>query len=47
MTKNKLKNKIGYVNLASQWMDEEKLLPIIDSILQTGTYVGGKIVDKF
>ena len=48
MTKNKLENKIGYVNLASQWMDErEKLLPIIDSILQTGTYVGGKIVDDF
>lgn len=40
--------KIPYVNLAAQWQAErEKLLPIIEGVLASGHYVGGKIIAEF
>ena len=40
--------KINYINLASQWEDERKeLLPIIDKVLSSGQYIGGKYVEEF
>jgi len=40
--------KIDYVNLKKQWLKERKdLLPIIDKVLSTGQFVGGKEVEKF
>ena len=45
--KNSL-NQIPYVNLAAQWQDDrDELLPIIDTVLGSGQYVGGDEVDKF
>ena len=45
--KNSL-NRIPYVNLGAQWQDErDELLPILDTVLATGHYVGGDEVDKF
>ncbi len=42
------KIKIPYVNLTLQWNeDKETLLPIIDKILSTGQYVGGKEIERF
>ena len=39
---------IPYVNLGAQWQDDrDELLPIIDSVLGSGQYVGGDEVDKF
>ncbi len=39
---------IPYVNLKKQYLDERKvLLPIIDKILQSGEYVGGREIEKF
>tara|TARA_Y100000590_G_C15716407_1_gene1012057 strand:- start:1060 stop:2151 length:1092 start_codon:yes stop_codon:yes gene_type:complete len=40
--------KIPYINLKDQWEDDKKeLLPIIESILSLGIYVGGEEVEKF
>ena len=40
--------KIPYVNLKSQWKEERKyLLPLIDSVLGSGQYVGGKELKNF
>ena len=40
--------QIPYVNLSAQWQDDrDELLPIIDSVLFSGQYVGGDEVDKF
>ena len=42
------KIKIPYVNLKLQWQeDQKKLLPIINKILSTGNYVGGKEIVNF
>ncbi|HIB05573.1 MAG TPA: aminotransferase class I/II-fold pyridoxal phosphate-dependent enzyme, partial [Candidatus Marinimicrobia bacterium] len=41
-------NRIPYVNLGAQWQeDRSELLPIIDTVLGSGHYVGGDKVDKF
>ena len=41
-------NRIPYVNLGAQWQDDrDELLPIIDSVLGSGQYVGGDEIDKF
>ena len=41
-------NQIPYVNLTAQWQDDrDDLLPIIDTVLGSGQYVGGDEVDKF
>ena len=40
--------KIPYVNLSAQWQSEKKeLLPIIESVIASGTYVGGEVVEEF
>ena len=40
--------KIPYVNLKAQWESEKsELLPIIESVLASGNYVGGEVVDEF
>ena len=40
--------KIPYVNLSAQWQSEkEELLPIIESVIASGTYVGGEVVEEF
>ena len=40
--------RIPYVNLGAQWQeDRSELLPIIDTVLGSGHYVGGDKVDKF
>jgi dTDP-4-amino-4,6-dideoxygalactose transaminase len=39
---------IPYVNLVAQWQDEKQdLLPIIESVMSSGQYVGGNLVDEF
>ena len=39
---------IPYVNLASQWESERKeLLPVVERVLASGTYIGGSDVDEF
>ena len=39
---------IPYVDLKSQWQSErEELLPIIEKILASGNYIGGRVVDDF
>lgn len=39
---------IPYINLVEQWKNErEELLPILDSVLGSGQYVGGQEVAKF
>jgi len=41
-------NQIPYVNLTAQWQDDrDELLPIIDTVLGSGQYVGGDEIDKF
>lgn len=38
--------KIPYINLGSQWAEEkEGLLPILDKVLSSGQYIGGKEVE--
>jgi dTDP-4-amino-4,6-dideoxygalactose transaminase len=45
---SKVLTKIPYVNLKNQWKDErEDLLPLIDSVLASGQYVGGDELEKF
>ena len=40
--------EIPYVNLKAQWESEKsELLPIIESVISSGTYVGGDVVDGF
>jgi len=40
--------KIPYVNLSAQWHDERtELLPLIESVLAGGNYVGGKYIEQF
>jgi len=39
---------IPYVNLAAQWQDEkQELLPIIETVMSSGLYVGGEAVQLF
>ncbi|TGN07980.1 DegT/DnrJ/EryC1/StrS family aminotransferase [Leptospira ilyithenensis] len=39
---------IPYINLTEQWkFEREELLPIIDSVLSSGQYIGGQEVSKF
>jgi len=41
-------NKIPYVNLGMQWeLEKEELLPIIDLVLSSGSYIGGGNVIRF
>jgi len=41
-------SQIPYVNLGAQWQDDrDELLPIIDTVLGSGQYVGGDEIDKF
>jgi dTDP-4-amino-4,6-dideoxygalactose transaminase len=43
-----LTKKIPYVNLKSQWKEERnELLPIIDSVLSSGHFVGGEELENF
>ena len=45
---NKKLEEIPYINLSAQWEEEKKdLLPIIEKILSSGQYVGGKEIEKF
>jgi len=40
--------EIPYVNLSAQWDDErDKLLPLIESVLESGNYVGGDEIEHF
>lgn len=40
--------KIPYVNLKAQWeVEKTELLPIIESVLASGNYVGSEAVDEF
>ncbi|TGK17250.1 DegT/DnrJ/EryC1/StrS family aminotransferase [Leptospira fluminis] len=44
----KTTNKVPYVNLSRQWETEkQELLPVIESILGSGNYIGGDQVSKF
>ena len=39
---------VPYVDLAAQWKDEKKdLLPIIESVISSGQFVGGEVVEHF
>ena len=39
---------VPYVDLAAQWQDEKKdLLPIIESVMSSGQFVGGEAVESF
>ncbi len=39
---------VPYVNLVAQWEDEKHdLLPIIESVMSSGQYVGGEAVVRF
>ena len=39
---------VPYVDLAAQWQNEkQELLPIIESVMSSGQYVGGHAVDEF
>ncbi len=41
-------NKIPYVNLQKQWLEErDDLLPIIDKVFASAQFVGGEELDKF
>lgn len=41
-------NRISYVDLSAQWRDErDELLPIIESVLSVGQYVGGSEIVRF
>jgi len=48
MTINSTGLPIPYVNLPEQWSQErDQLLPIIEDVLASGQYVGGKYVEEF
>ena len=39
--------EIPYVNLSAQWKEErDQLFPIIESILESGQYVGSKEIEQ-
>jgi dTDP-4-amino-4,6-dideoxygalactose transaminase len=39
-------NKIPYINLAAQWENErDSLLPIIEGVLASGQYIGGRYIE--
>ncbi|SVC51834.1 uncharacterized protein METZ01_LOCUS304688, partial [marine metagenome] len=39
---------VPYINLAAQWEDEKHdLLPIIESVMSSGQYVGGEAIERF
>ena len=39
---------VPYVNLVAQWEDEKQdLLPIIESVMSSGQFVGGEAVECF
>ena len=39
---------VPYVNLAAQWQNEkEDLLPVIESVMSSGQYIGGDVVEVF
>ena len=39
---------VPFVDLAAQWQDEKKhLLPIIESVMSSGQFVGGETVERF
>lgn len=39
---------IPYVNLPAQWQDErEDLLPIIETVLSSGQFIGGEVIERF
>ena len=41
-------NNIAYIDLQAQWTTEKKdLLKIIDNVMSSGQFVGGKYVDQF
>ena len=41
-------SSVPYVNLAAQWQDEKQdLLPIIESVMSSGQFVGGDVVEDF
>ncbi len=41
-------NKVPYINLSAQWEDERtELLPLIEKVLSSGSYVGGESIDRF
>jgi dTDP-4-amino-4,6-dideoxygalactose transaminase len=41
-------NKIPYVNLQEQWLEErDDLLPIIEKVLASAQFIGGEELDKF
>ena len=41
-------NNIAYIDLQAQWKTEKKdLLKIIDNVMSSGQFVGGKYVDQF
>ena len=41
-------NKIPYVNLQEQWLEErDDLLPIMDKVFASAQFVGGEELDKF
>ena len=40
--------EVPYVDISSQWHDERnELIPILDTVLETGQYVGGSEVENF
>ena len=39
---------VPYVNLAAQWQNEkEDLLPVIESVMSSGQFIGGDVVEVF
>ena len=39
---------IPYINLLAQWQDErEGLLPVIESVMESGQFIGGDFVESF
>ena len=39
---------INFVDLKKQWkLEKKELLPILDKILSTGSFVGGEEIDLF
>jgi len=43
-----MKYKIPYINLSAQWNEEKAiLLPIIEKVMESGQFVGGKKVEEF
>ena len=48
LANSEMNRQIPYVNLKAQWIDERaSLLPLIEKVLASGNYVGGKDVEEF